>query len=94
MNVTEQPHAPATLPPGCELPIPFNGKLHGPQDLVWVFWTENMSFVPGFEPGIFQPCRCTDCIYFKYLYYGLVFHSFVQITRHSENHVYLAFSTP
>lgn len=83
MNVTEQPHAPGTLP------------LHGPQDLVWTEKCDGAGIRTRNRPAFNLDAVLTALsIHFKHSNYTLVFHSFVQITRYSENHVYLVFGTP
>jgi hypothetical protein len=82
MNVTKEPHAPATLPlpPVGELLIPIM-KLHGPQDLVWTFWTEK-CFRAGTQTWN-HPARNLAAVptalsnYFTYLNYSLVLQWFV-----------------
>jgi uncharacterized ubiquitin-like protein YukD len=78
---------------------PFNIKLLGSQDLFRTFWKTEKCVV---RAGIRTQDRpdhslvivlTTLSIYFNYSNYSLVFHSVVQITRYSKNHVDLAFST-
>ena len=51
--MNSQPHAPASLPPGKELPYLFNSRLGGPQRLSGRFGEKkNLLPLPGFEPRI------------------------------------------
>jgi hypothetical protein len=54
MEIGCQPHAPAALFPGREIPVP-TGVLGGPQSRSGRFGEKNRLPVPGYEPQIVKP---------------------------------------
>ena len=56
MEMCDQLHAPAALPPGNNLGTPLKRRLGGPQSLSGRFGKEkNVSSLPAIKPRIVQP---------------------------------------